>query len=273
MGVVSAAIAEAAVEAGAVVVVDAPVAGIRPGEGVELDTGDLVRAPIVVSNADPERTVGLLGADAPASLADAVTAVPRRSPVVKVTYALRGLPDFGAPHATRAQVEICRGAEALHDSYLAARRGELADDMWGELYFQTPYDETIAPPGRHVLSAFCQYVPYEFAAGTWDDKRDAVADRVTGAIERFAPGFSDLVEARHVDGPPDLEARIGLSGGHIFHGECLPDFMWDRRLPYRTGVDGVYLCGAGTHPGGSVIAVNGRNAAMAVLADLGEVSG
>ena len=96
-----------------------------------------------------------------------------------------------------------------------------------------------------------------------------VGDRVTASIERFAPGFAGLVEARHVDGPPDLELRVGLTGGHIFHGECLPEFMWDRRLPYRTGADGVYLCGAGTHPGGSVIAVNGRNAAMAVLRDLG----
>jgi phytoene dehydrogenase-like protein len=256
--------------AGAVLVVDAPVARIRPGEGVELESGDFVGAPTVVSNADPERTVGLLGPDARGSLASSVAAVPRRSPIVKVTYALGGLPDFGAAHATRAQVEICRGADALHDSYLAARRGEIADDMWCELYFQTPYDETIAPPGKHVLSAFCQYVPYEFASGTWDERRDGVAARVTASIERFAPGFGELVESVHVDGPPDLEARIGLTGGHIFHGECLPDFMWDRRLPYRTGVDGVYLCGAGTHPGGSVIAVNGRNAAMAVLRDLGE---
>ena len=94
-----------------------------------------------------------------------------------------------------------------------------------------------------------------------------MGDLVTRSIERFAPGFSDLVEQRNIDGPPDVEDRIGLSGGHIFQGECLPAFMWDRRLPYRTGADGVYLCGAATHPGGSVIAVNGRNAAMAVLKD------
>jgi phytoene dehydrogenase-like protein len=273
MGVVAAAIAEAAGEAGAVLVTGAPVASIRPGVGVELDTGDVVRAPVVVVNADPSRTVSLLGRDAPDALVTAVSAMPRRSPVVKVTFALRDLPDFGVPHATRAQVEITTGADAMHASYLAARDGSITDDLWCELYFQTPYDTSIAPPDRHVLSAFCQYVPYSFAAGTWDEHRERVGDVVTASIERFAPGFAGLVEARNVDGPPDVESRIGLTGGHIFHGDCLPEYMWDRRLPYRTGVDGVYLCGAGTHPGGSVMAVNGRNAAMAVLRDRGLPTG
>ncbi len=273
MGVVSAAIAEAAQEAGAVVVTEAPVARIVPGDGVELESGGMVRAPVVVANADPARTVSLLGKEAPSALAAAVEAVPRLSPVVKVTFALRGLPDFGAPHATRAQVEITTGADAMHASFLAAQRGSVTDELWCELYFQTPYDPSIAPEGRHVLSAFCQYVPYAFADGSWDDHRDDVGGRVTASIERYAPGFADLVEARNIDGPPDIEARIGLTGGHIFQGECLPEHMWERRLPYRTGADGVYLCGAGTHPGGSVIAVNGRNAAMAVLRDRGIPAG
>jgi phytoene dehydrogenase-like protein len=269
VGVVSGAIADAASEAGAVLVTEASVAAIHPGVGVELESGDMVRARVVVANTDPARTVGLVGREAPSALVAAVDAVPRQSPVVKATFALTGLPDFGVPHATRAQVEITTGAEAMHDSYLAARGGSVTDELWCELYFQTPYDPSIAPDGRHVLSAFCQYVPYSFAEGSWDDRRDDVGDRVTASIERFAPGFADLVEARNIDGPPDLEARIGLTGGHIFHGECLPEHMWDRRMPYRSGVDGLYLCGAGTHPGGSVIAVNGRNAAMAVLRDLG----
>jgi phytoene dehydrogenase-like protein len=187
--------------------------------------------------------------------------------VVKVTYALTALPDFGAEHATSAQVEITTGPAAMHESFLAASRGDLSDHLWCELYFQTVYDPSIAPSGKHVLSAFCQYVPHTFATGSWEERREEVGDLVTSSIERFAPGFSELVERRNIDGPPDVEDRIGLSGGHIFQGECLPAFMWDRRLPYRTGADGVYLCGAATHPGGSVIAVNGRNAAMAVLKD------
>jgi len=200
MGVVSLALMEAAREAGAAVASGTPVARIEPGVGVELESGDRIVAPVVVCNADPERLLHMLDGAAPADLVRRIAAIPRRSPVVKVTYALAGLPDFGVGHATRAQVEICRGAEAMHDSHRLALAGELSDELWCELYFQTLYDPLIAPPGKHVLSAFCQYVPYEFAEGTWDQRRDDVG----------------------VDGPPDLEARIGLSGGHIVHGECLP---------------------------------------------------
>ena len=91
---------------------------------------------------------------------------------------------------------------------------------------------------------------------------------VLAAIARFAPDVADVVEHRQVLGPPDVEARTGLTGGHIFQGECLPDQMWDRRFSPRTPIPRLYLCGAATHPGGSVIGLNGRNAAMAVLADL-----
>lgn len=270
MGAVSHALHRAAVDAGAVVAVDHPVERVVPSEGVELAGGGMVHSPIVVVNADPAVTVRLLDGDAPAEFATAVAAVPRESATVKVTFALSALPDFGEPHATMAQVEIARSAEALHESYLAARRGEMSDELWCELYFQTPYDPSIAPPGKHVLSAFCQYVPYSWAdGGSWDDHRVEVGNRVIASIERFAPGFGALIEHMHVDGPPDLEERISLTGGHIFHGSCLPAHMWDRRLPYRTGAPGVYLCGAGTHPGGSVIGANGRNAARVVLGDLG----
>lgn len=269
MGAVTHALHRAAVQAGAVVAVDHPVARIIPTEGVELESGEMVKAPVVVSNADPAVTVQLLGEEAPSALTERVERVPRVSATVKVTFALSALPDFGQPHATLAQVEIARSAEAIHDSYLAAQRGEVSDELWCELYFQTPYDPSIAPEGKHVLSAFCQYVPYTWADGrSWDAHRDEVGQRVTASIERFAPGFSDLIEHIHVDGPPDLEQRLGMTGGHIFHGSCLPEHMWDRRLPYRTEVGGVYLCGAGTHPGGSVIGANGRNAARVVLRDL-----
>lgn len=268
MGAVSHAIHQAAVAAGATVAIDHPVARIIPTEGVELAAGGTVHAPVIIANADPAVSVRLLGSDAPPAFVDSVEAVPRESATVKVTFALSALPDFGAAHATLAQVEIARSAQALHESYLAARRGEISDELWCELYFQTPYDPSIAPPGKHVLSAFCQYVPYTWADGrTWDDHRTDVGNRVITSIERFAPGFGDLIEHLHVDGPPDIEERVGLTGGHIFHGSCLPSHMWEKRLPYRTGAPGVYLCGAGTHPGGSVIGANGRNAAAVVLSD------
>ncbi len=268
MGMISFALCDVARDAGATVVAGLPVGAIRPGEGVELDDGTLVRSPVVVSNADPKRTLGLVRDGVPTAFRERVTAIPMESPTVKVNFALRALPDFGAEHAVRATINVTRGVEANHESYLAARCGEVSEELWCELYCHTAYDPSIAPDGLHAMSAFCQYVPYAFADGSWETRRDEIGDRVVASIEAFAPGFGDLVVHREVLGPPDVEARIGLTGGHIFQGECLPDQLWDRRLGARTPVDGLYLCGAGTHPGGSVIAANGRNAAMAVLADL-----
>jgi phytoene dehydrogenase-like protein len=119
---------------------------------------------------------------------------------------------------------------------------------------------------------FGQYAPYELAEGTWDARREEVARQFIDLIERFAPGFSDRLVAHEVLGPPDIEERIGLTGGNIFQGEVTPDQMWEHRLTPRTPVPGLYFCGAATHPGGSVIALNGRNAARAVLADTREMA-
>jgi phytoene dehydrogenase-like protein len=119
------------------------------------------------------------------------------------------------------------------------------------------------------MSVFAQYAPYELAEGNWDSRRDEIGGMILDAIAVHAPDVHDCVEHMEVLGPPDIEARIGLSGGQIFQGEVMPDQMWDRRLDHRTPVEGLYLCGAATHPGGSVIGLNGRNAAMAVLEDTG----
>jgi phytoene dehydrogenase-like protein len=268
MGRVSFALAGAGRAAGATIATGVAVGAIRPGEGVELEDGTRVEARAVVCNADPRRALALLGGAAPAALRERVEEIPVESPVLKVNFALSGLPSFPqAAHATRGTVNVTGGADALDRACRAAQAGGVADELWCELYFQTVADPSVAPEGRHVMSAFCQYVPYRLADGTWDERRDEIADRVEASIERFAPGFRALVAGREALAPPDVERRIGLTGGHIFQGECLPAHMWDRRVPYRTGAEGVYLCGAGTHPGGSVIAANGRNAAMAVLAD------
>jgi phytoene dehydrogenase-like protein len=120
----------------------------------------------------------------------------------------------------------------------------------------------------HTMSVFAQYVPYEFTSGTWDDRRDEVRELALRSIGRFCSNLPDAVVEAQVLGPPDIEQKVGLTGGHIFQGECLPAYMWSSRLTARTPMPGVYLCGACTHPGGSVIGINGRNAAMAVLRDL-----
>jgi phytoene dehydrogenase-like protein len=271
MGRISLCLADAARDAGAVVVTGAPVAAIVPGEGVRLEGSEMVRAAAVVSNADPVRTLGLCDGDVPEAFRSPVGAWRCESPVVKVNCALSRLPTFTAAadrpdHVYRAQVEIARGIDDTQAAYDASRRGEPAPE-WCEIYFQTAYDPSVAPPGAQTMSVFAQYAPYSLADGTWDTRRDEIGDRVLESIARFAPDVADCVLEREVLGPPDVEARVGLTGGHIFQGECLPDQMWDRRFAARTGVAGLYLCGAATHPGGSVIGVNGRNAALAVLVD------
>jgi phytoene dehydrogenase-like protein len=195
------------------------------------------------------------------------------SPVLKINCGLARLPRFTAaargdvdPH--RAMITISRGIDATQAACEASRSGE-PSPAWSELYFHTAYDPSIAPPGRHAMSVFAQYVPYELADGDWDTRRDEIADRAIAHVARFAPDVVDAIEHRQVLGPPDVEARVGLTGGHIFQGECLPDQLWANRFAPRTPIPGVYLCGAATHPGGSVIAINGRNAAMAVLEDVG----
>ena len=271
MGRISYCLADAARDAGAVVATGMPVAAIVPGEGVRLEGGEIVRSGAVVSNADPVRTLALCDGDVPDAFRSRVDAWRCESPVVKVNCALSRLPTFTAEpnrpdHVYRAQVEIARGINDTQSAYDASRRGEPAPE-WCEIYFQTAYDPTVAPPGADTMSVFAQYAPYTLADGTWATRRDEIGDRVLDAIARFAPDVADCVLEREVLGPPDVESRVGLTGGHIFQGECLPDQMWDRRFSPRTSVAGLYLCGAATHPGGSVIGVNGRNAAGAVLAD------
>ena len=272
MGRVSFAIAEAAQEAGATLAAGVPVARIVPGEGVKLESGELIRARSVLSNADPKRVLEMLPSEAlPADYRERLETWEVRSPVVKVNAALSNLPSFTAagsvePH--RAMVTVTHGLDAAQEAFEAAKRGEPAV-AWSELYFQTAYDESVAPPGAHVMSAFGQYAPYELAEGDWDSRRDEIGDQLIDLIETYAPDLRECIVELQVLGPPDIEERIGLTGGNIFQGETLPGQMWDRRLTSRTPVEGLYLCGAATHPAGSVIALNGRNAAMAVLEDAG----
>jgi phytoene dehydrogenase-like protein len=271
MGRVSFAIAQAALEAGATIATGAPVARIVPGEGVELDSGDRVRAPVVVSNADPKRVLAMLDPGAvPDAYRERLEAWEIRSPVVKLNAGLTRLPQFTAARgvdAHRAMISIQHGLDAAQEGFEACKRGEPAIG-YCELYFQTPYDPSVAPEGRHTMSAFCQYAPYELAEGEWESRREEIGGMILDSIAAYAPDLHECVEHMQVLGPPDIEAGIGLTGGQIFQGEALPDQMWDRRLTWRTPIEGFYLCGAATHPAGSVIALNGRNAAMAVLEDL-----
>jgi phytoene dehydrogenase-like protein len=210
MGRTSFAIAQAALEAGAEFASRVPVARILPGEGVQVESGELIRAPTVICKADPKRMMAML-----------------------------------------------EGSDSLPDAYRERLRRWDTDSP--------AYDDSVVPPGREVMSVFAQFAPYELAEGDWDSRRDEIGALLLDEIAVYAPDVRDCVDEYQVLGPPDIERRIGLTGGHIFQGQALPGQMWDRRLEAVTPVEGLYLCGAATHPGGSVIGLNGRIAAMAVL--------
>ncbi len=283
MGRVSLAIAAAASAAGAALATGVEVMRVLPGEGVLLAGGELVRSRAVVSNADPKTTLAMCEGDVPENFRKRVDAWRCDSPVLKINCALERLPTFRgstssldptdrnatafsfSPH--RAMVTISTGVDATQAACEASKRGE-PSPSWCELYFQSAYDPSVSPEGRHVMSVFAQYVPYGLSRGDWDTRREEIADKAISEVARFSPDIEDVILERQVLGPPDIERRIGSTGGHIFQGECLPDQMWTNRFAPRTAIPGLYLCGASTHPGGSVIAVNGRNAAMALLDDL-----
>ena len=272
MGTISFALAEAAMDAGATIACDVPVGAIEPGGGVELEDGTALRAPIVLCNAGPKVALRLLeGQDVPDGYAARLREWKVRCPAFKLNAALTELPRWTAAGGdgvwpAMGTMDVGFGLDAAQASFEAYERGDFAL-AFAELYCQTAADPSAAPEGRHMLSAFCQYAPYEAPGGDLDGLRERAAAGVIELIGRFAPGFEETVEHHEVLLPADIEARIGLTGGQIFQGECFPDQMWDRRLAARTPVEGLYLCGAATHPGGSVIGLNGRNAATAVLAD------
>jgi phytoene dehydrogenase-like protein len=272
MGMVSFYLLEAAKEAGAAIAAGVPVTQIIPGEGVRLESGERILSRAIVSNADPRTALRLLGSAADPDWRARVESIPIEGCTLKVNVWLRELPNFRArPGASEphhyGQVNTPLTKSEWRDGYAAASAGRLPKHLWTELYFQSVHDETVCPPGTHTMSVFSQYVPYRFAEGTWDDQRETAKQLAFEALARFCTNIPDAVIEAEALGPTDIEREVGLTGGHIFQGECLPPFMWSHRLSARTPMPGVYLCGAGTHPGGSVIAINGRNAAMAVLAD------
>jgi phytoene dehydrogenase-like protein len=283
MGALAEAIASAARVAGAEIRTEAPVASIdvHAGRvrGVTLADGSSLEAPIVVSCADPARTLlGLVGAAAlPDEVAAELARLDFRSPVVKINLALDRLPAFrggspsapGPEHAGTIHVGAC-DLDALERSYEEAAAGRLPERPMVELTLPSALDPTLAPPGRHVASLFVQHVPPGLDRARWARERDGFADRVLALVDEVAPGFSASVLHRDVLGPPELEDVFALSGGNIFHGAMTLDRLlflrplagWAR---YRTPIEGLWLCGAGTHPGGGVMGACGRNAAREIL--------
>ena len=283
MGALSEAIASAARAAGAELWTDAPVASVevRDGRarGVALEDGRTLEAPLVVSNLDPRRTLlGLVGTPklAPELVAE-LEALDFRSPVVKINAALDRLPRFRGRAGAGAGPEhvgtIHVGAtdlDALERSFSEAAAGRLPERPMVELTIPSALDPGLAPAGHHVVSLFVQHVPHDWDGARWQGPREAFADRVFALVDEVAPGFSASVIHRELLAPPDLEALFGLTGGNIFHGAMTLDrLLFLRPLAgmarYATPIEGLWLCGAATHPGGGVMGACGRNAAREIL--------
>jgi len=247
---------------------------------VVLASGEEIRARLVVSCADPRRTFLELiePRHLPEDFLRSMSGYRSEGTSLKMNLALDGLPDFrvlpgaeaGPQH--RATIHLCPGMEYLERAWDDAKYGEPSREPLIEMTIPTTYDPTLAPPGKHILGVFLQFAPYRLRETNWDQIRESYADRVLDIIAEYAPNIHSLVRHRQVLTPLDLERIYGLTGGNIFHGAMSPDQMFCFRpllgwARYRTPIRNLYLCGAGTHPGGGVMGAAGFNAARIILRD------
>ena len=281
-GAISNAIAEAARAAGVEIRTQAPVSRIlvrgNQAQGVVLENGDELRATVVASSVDPRLTFQRF-LD-PGTLPDEFEADIRqykfRGSSAKVNLALDALPDFvalsGAGPHLRGAISISPSVDYMERAYDDAKYGKFSRRPYMDIVIPTLTDTSLAPPGKHVMSCFVQYAPYELREGTWDDQREAFGDTVIDTIAEYAPNIRQVIRHRQVVTPLDLEREWGLSEGNIFQGELtLEQLFFLRPAPgwaqYRTPVDNLYMCGSATHPGGGIMGAPGRNAAMRILSD------
>ena len=280
MGAISVAAASAAQAAGATIRTGAVVERIRMRAGraarIELRDGTTIGAGAILVNADPKTLfLQLLDAnDVPPALLAKARGWRSNGVSVKINLALGELPNFSARPGTneqphhRATIHVAPSIDFLQQAYDDARQFGASREPMLECFMQTPTDPTLAPPGKHILSIFAQYFPYDRGDRPWQaGDGDAIADAVIAQLAAYAPNIPGAIEHRHILTPPELEATLGLRGGHIFHGELLPGQIYEQRFGVRPGIDGLYVCGSGTHPGGCVSGFPGRRAAEAVIAD------
>ena len=249
--------------------------------GVQLASGEEIRGSIVISNADPKRTYTQL-VD-PVVLDDAfkqrVDNLKTRANCVKALVALREFPDFsrflGANFDPRHAVSttICPSVEWFQASWDACRDGRIGTTPIMHLQFPSVYDRSLAPPGCHVLSSWTLYYPSQLKEGSWEQGRvkEDLSELLIDVVSEYAPNFRQCVLDFTVQTPLDIETRIGMTDGNIRHLDVTAEQMFSRRMPYRSPIEGFYLCGAGTHPGGELTGAPGYNCARAILKDLGAV--
>jgi phytoene dehydrogenase-like protein len=283
MGTVTALLADAATEAGAEIVTGTPVERILVEDGrvagLQLAEGGELAAPIVVSNADPKRTLlGLVGRDRfDPGTADAIEAYRCDGASLKINLALGEVPRIeGSPAGEqvhhRGLIQFTLPLAGMDADQESARRGIPAPAPHVELCVPSVLDPSLAPPGRHVATLGFRSQPYRLAESDWDTERDRIADRLLDELGTMLPNLVGAIIDRQVLTPLDLERTLALTGGHHLHGDMSPDQLGPLRPAvglggYRTTIAGLYLCGAGTHPGGGVTGANGRNCARRILAD------
>jgi phytoene dehydrogenase-like protein len=280
LGNLSRALTAAASGFGAEIRTSAPVREVvvREGRviGVALETGEHLAAKHVVSAVDPRRTLcGLVDAGhLDPEFLRTVRNIKFRGAVATLHLALSELPRFSAraqDGALHGAICIAPSLDYLERAYDDAKYGTISRRPYLEARIPTLSDPGLAPPGRHILSVQVQYAPYRLNGNGWDDAaRERLADLVTDTLTEYAPNLKSAVLHRHVVTPLDLEQRYGLSEGHPYHGELtLDQIFFMRPVPgwadYRTPIAGLYLCGAGTHPGGGLAGAAGRNAARELL--------
>jgi phytoene dehydrogenase-like protein len=284
MGSITQAMATAVGQAGAEIRTSSPVASIDTREGratgVTLEDGTQLTSKVVVSGADPKRT--FLGLVEPAALPEDfrrdVAAIKMAGPAAKVNFALReepvwtGMPVDADPNqrSLATLVPTLEEAQRMYDQHVW---GEIPDELWVDCVTASNVDDSLAPPGTHVMTAFVQYVPFELREGTWDSRRQELVDKVVERIARYAPNVPGAIEAVKAVTPLDLERTYGLTEGNIFHGDLgIEQLFFMRPLPgwshYRTPVKDLYLCGAGVHPGGGVTGAPGYVSSHRILRDL-----
>jgi phytoene dehydrogenase-like protein len=256
---------------------------VRDGRavGVALADGEELRARLVISNADPKRTfLSLVNpGDIDEEFRGEVENIRCHGVSVKINLALDGLPSFtafptnslGLPHLTT--MHVCPSMDYIDRAWDDATQGKPSSSPMLECTIPTAYDDSIAPPGKHIMCIFAQYAPYSLKDAQWDDElKDRFADRCIEALAEYAPNIKDIILHRQVISPLDMEREYGLTGGNIFHGEMSLDQLFFMRpvagwAKYRTPIRNLYLCGSGTHPGGGVMGAPGYNAAREIIRD------
>ncbi|MEJ7927232.1 NAD(P)/FAD-dependent oxidoreductase [Sphingobium sp. AN641] len=283
MGTITRAMAAVLADMGVEISLEMPVTAVlvdgTRAVGVRLESGEELLGDAIIANVGPKLLYRQLcdPVDLPADFLRRIDSFKTGSGTFRMNVALSALPDFsclpGEGEHHRSGIVIAPTLNYMDRAFLDAKRDGWSKQPIVEMLIPSTIDDGLAPPGAHVASLFCQqFAPVLPDGRSWDDEREAAADTIVETVERHAPGFARSVIARQIHSPLDLERKFGLTGGDIMHGNMTLDQLWSARPvlghgAYRGPIKGLYMCGAGTHPGGGVTGAPGHNAARAVLAD------